>query len=148
MHVFLVLFLAAVRDSSDLKCYAHAVSPVKVSASGKGKYSNMTLQTSEGFGGALCFSPKKRTTLEEHQADKSLVKMSNFKFSSNYSKDNVIINRSSKIKPVGDDVGFQHVEMVPFCYFIAFIKSSFLGATGYIEGKGLQDKLSKIILSW
>ena len=109
----LVLFLAAVTDSSDLKCYVHAVSPVKVSASGKCKYFNMTLQTSEGSRSAVCFSPEKCTTLEKHQADKSPVKISNFKFSSNYSKDNVVIDRSSKITPVGDDVGFLHVEMAP-----------------------------------
>ena len=107
------LFSAAVMDSTDLKCYVHTVSPVKVSASGKCRYFNMTLQTSEGSRSAVCFSPEKRTSLEKHQADKSPIKMSNFKFSSNYSKDNVVIDRSSKITPVGDDVGFQHVEMAP-----------------------------------
>ena len=89
------------------------MSPIKVSASGKCKYFNMTLQTSEGAKTAVCFSPEKRTILEKHEADKSPVKISNFKFSSNYSKENVVIDRASKITSVGNDVGFNYVEMTP-----------------------------------
>jgi hypothetical protein len=73
----------------------------------------MTLQTSEGAKTAVCFSPEKRTILEKHEADKSPVKISNFKFSSNYSKENVVIDRASKITSVGNDVGFNYVEMTP-----------------------------------
>jgi hypothetical protein len=51
--------------------------------------------------------------LEKHQVDKSPVKISNFKFSSNYSKENVVIDRASKVTPIGDDVGFEHIEMTP-----------------------------------
>ena len=107
----LILFLATVTDSSNIKCYVHTVSPIKISASGKYKYFNMTLQTSEGSKTAVCFSPEKRTTLEKHQADKSPVKISNIKFSSNYGKENVV-DQSSKISTI-DDVGFQYTQMAP-----------------------------------
>ena len=72
----------------------------------------MTLQTSEGSKTAVCFSPEKRTTLEKHQADKSPVKISNIKFSSNYGKENVVVDQSSKISTI-DDVGFQYTQMAP-----------------------------------
>ena len=57
--------------------------------------------------------PRKTDKFGKEPSRQESIKISNFKFSSNYSKDNVVIDRSSKITPAGDDVGFQHVEMAP-----------------------------------
>lgn len=78
LNYLLSYILAEVnKDANDLKCYVHTLSPVKVAASGKCKYFNMTLQTSEGCKSAVCFSPDKRPTFEKHHGDKILLKSSN-----------------------------------------------------------------------
>lgn len=97
--------------SSELICYLHPVSPVKVSSFGKCKYFFATLQTSEGEKNAVCFSPEKRTVFVKHEAKRSPVKISRFRINSKYGKEDVIIEQLSKVIPVSEEVGFQCTEV-------------------------------------
>ena len=101
------------KDSNDLKCHVHTLSPIKVAASGKCKYFNMTLQTSGGCKTAVCFSPEKRPILEKRHGDKSPIKISKIRFNSSYGKESVLIDRTSKITPIANDVGFHPTEISP-----------------------------------
>ena len=83
-----------------------------MAASGKCKYFNATLQTSEGQKNAVCFSPEKRPAFARHEDEKSPVKITRIRLSSKFNND-VIIDQTSKITPVTENVGFQYVDTTP-----------------------------------
>ncbi|XP_028404097.1 uncharacterized protein LOC114526773 [Dendronephthya gigantea] len=104
---------SCVIEPMTFSCYLHAVSPVKVSASGTCKYFNMTLQTSDGSMNAVCFSPEKRSVLQKFQTEKSPVKITTFRTSSKYGKEDVVIDKATKITPVEKNIGFEHRDLAP-----------------------------------
>ena len=108
-----LLFLAPVKNANGLSCYLHAVSPVKVSASGNCKYFNMTLQMSDSSVNAVCFSPEKRSVLQKFQTEKSPVKITKFRTSSKYEKEDVVIDKGTKVTPVNESIGFEHIDLSP-----------------------------------
>ena len=73
----------------------------------------MILQTSHGSVNAVCFSPKKRSVLQKFQTEKSPVKIAKFRTSSKYGKEDVVIDKATKVTPVNENMGFQHIDLAP-----------------------------------
>ena len=94
----------SITDSEDIKCYIHAVSPVKDAKFSGRKYFNCTVQKKDGPVRAVCFSPNKHSEFTTLQKAKSPVKVSNYTKSTG--KD-IVFNQYTKITPT-DDIDFQH----------------------------------------
>lgn len=81
-----------------MKCYVHAVSPVKNSKSSSRRYFNFVLQEKDNTVRGVCFSPNKHSELHTLQQTKSPVKVSNYVKSQN--SDDIIFNQSTKVTPL------------------------------------------------
>ena len=94
----------SITDLEDIKCYIHAVSPVKDAKFSGRKYFNCTVQKKDGPVCAVCFSPNKHSEFTTLQKAKSPVKVSNY---TKLTGNDIVFNQYTKITPT-DDIDFQH----------------------------------------
>ena len=92
-------------DDQPMKCYIHALCPVKNSSS-KRKFLNCWQQNEEDVARAVCFAPAKHDEIDSLKKTKAPIKIYQYRRGPN---GEVILDDKSKCKPV-EDVGFPYRE--------------------------------------
>ena len=109
-------------DADNIKCYVHAVSPVKKSTKSNCRYFNFILQGKDNTARGVCFAPAKHSELSTLQKTKSPVKVCNY----SQSNDDVIFNHVTKLTPLdGEDIDFPYSESISITGMIKNIASCY-----------------------
>ena len=103
-------------DADDIKCYVHAVSPVKNSS----KSNRSFLQGKDNTARGVCFAPAKHSELSTLEKTKRPVEVYNY----SQSNDDVIFNHATKLTLLdAEDIDFPYPESISLTGMIKNIAS-------------------------
>jgi hypothetical protein len=79
--------------------------------SGNVKYFDLKLQTGSTVVKGICFSPEKRKQLDDMMKSQKPITLTNYEISKKFDITNVVINKTSKIKPCSSPIEFDRIDI-------------------------------------